>query len=116
MKLKRSGDGEGLPFMLRAPEGEIVTFEVKMDSIEAEDSKGKDLKNDKGWSIYLAKFRNIKCEDKPKWEAEDGEDEVPFYMMNDFADWAEDQPDKGWVECEFTRSKSRNGKNTGEFA
>ncbi len=98
--------------MLRAPLDEEIAFEVKLESIQAEDKNGKDLKNEKGWSIYLAKFRNVT--DGDEFQAEDGQDEVPFHMMSEFADWIEQQGNKGWVSGVFVRSTHPKGSE-GEF-
>ncbi len=101
MKLERSGGD--LPWMVTAKLDKKVVFEVKLQTISMS-------KNGKGWSCYMAQMKT----DSGAFE-DDGDHEVPFWAMDEFADAIEDAPDKGWYELTYTRSEDANGQNVATF-
>lgn len=100
MKLERSGGD--LPWMVTAKLNRWIEFTVKLETISMSE-------NDKKWSCYIGKMKDI-SDGTP-----DGDHEVPFWAMNEFADFLEDLPDKGWSTMEYKRTEDANGQNEAHF-
>lgn len=97
-----------LPWMVRAPEDTWIEFEAKAESFDQHDDGGPNEK----WSCYRGKFRNIKGKG---FTAEDGEDEVPFYLMEVFANCLNEIGEKGWLSMEYQKGVTLEGKTNGIF-
>ncbi len=99
VKLERGGD---LPWMVNTKLGKWIEFTVKLETITM-------AENDKKWSCYIGKMKDISD------GTDDGDHEVPFWAMKEFADYLDDVPDKGWHTMEYKRTEDGNEQNEAHF-
>jgi len=105
MSFDKPSNNEDLPFLVNAPTDKICQFEFKPSTIDTG-------KNDKKWSCYTLKVRNVV---DPKGTEIIGVGEIPFWAMESFYSVFESRADeKAWVIAQFEVTK-KGDERTAEF-